>query len=363
MKIISLIEALNDFGGTPRKLLYFADENKNTDNEIVNVVYLPSSLEAQFKSSGSTLIVMQNKGLLSLIFQFMKVVRRHKPDVIHTHFSKPLLVGAIVSSLTRVPFIHHEHSSAHYRTGMARIFSRLALRLAKRVVCNSRYTANTITQEFHVPEKKLRVVHNPVVARRRLKNTDDIAAELGFAGGEKIILHVGGMIPERDQSTLIKAFALLKKEDASLTMVLVGDGPVRSELEMLAIERGVESSIRFVGYRDDIGDLLAMTHVFVNPTLDEGFGIAVVEAMLGQVPVIASKAGAHPEIIEANTYGYLYQPNDAMDLVKTLKQVLSEYAYAKKKAEFAARHASEKFAPVNYYHGVLKASQEALDTP
>jgi glycosyltransferase involved in cell wall biosynthesis len=146
---------------------------------------------------------------------------------------------------------------------------------------------------------------------------------LRVSGDDIVIGHIGGMIPERDQETLIRAFGSIHSDYRHTKLVLIGDGPLRAHLESLSRSLGIERAVVFTGYTDRVGDYLAAMDMYVNPTLDEGFGIAVVEAMLARLPVILSDRGAHPELIVDGESGVIFTGGDADQLRQSIARLIN----------------------------------------
>jgi glycosyltransferase involved in cell wall biosynthesis len=183
---------------------------------------------------------------------------------------------------------------------------------------------------------------------------------LGLRSDEPLLGHVGGMIRQRDQRTLIKAFQKVLPFYPSARLILIGDGPERTNLESLAHSLGLDDSIMFLGYSDRVGDYLSAMDLYVNPTLDEGFGIAVVEAMLARVPVVLADRGAHPEIVVDGESGLLYQGEDDSSLSAALLDLLSSAEKRRSLGERAFLRASTYFAPDRFAMGFRQLMDRVL---
>lgn len=353
--VLHIIEQLADFGGTPRKMLYLAAYNNYNANQLVFVPYLAvppeATLEAKMRDYGATVLNLDTQSLLGLVCRIAAVARSTHADVICTHFTRPLIAGFLVSRWLGLPFIHNEHSSAYYRTGLGRRLAQLCLPFAAAVICNSRYTAGTIANVYRIAPDRLRVLYNPVEQRQLTQERDRTRAQLNYDSGDLVIGHVGGMIATRDQATLLKAFREIRNQCANARLVLIGDGVLRGALEALARQLDVTDSVRFLGYTEQVGNYLGAMDIYVNTTLDEGFGIAVVEAMLAGLPVVLSRAGAHPELVTDGQDGLLYEGGDVAGLTHALR-VLSERPEERQRLGVNAREAArERFAPLRYAQG------------
>jgi glycosyltransferase involved in cell wall biosynthesis len=160
--------------------------------------------------------------------------------------------------------------------------------------------------------------------------------------------HVGGMIALRDQATLIRAVGVLRAKGVDARLIMVGDGPERAALEALAVSLQLRPWITFAGYQTNLESFYECIDIYANPAIGEGFGIAVVEAMLASKPVVLANAGAHPELIEDGLSGLLHQPGSSQSLADTLEMLISDPVRLKQ-ITIAARDRAEKlFSPQKY---------------
>jgi glycosyltransferase involved in cell wall biosynthesis len=347
IRALHVIEGLAWYGGTPRKLLSFAKHAQSLGHEMHFLCYLPVSEQKEMELAGVRFA--HNPDTLSqwhLVRAIAGEARRLKVDAICTHFSRPLITGRMASAITGIPIIHHEHASAHYRRGIARMVSKWCIPSCRGIVCNSHHTARTIIEAYKVPKDKVFVVHNPVAVRlTEMGARKKIRTELGVSADAIIVGHIGGMIKERDQATLIKALAMVNRAYGNVKLVIIGDGPEKESLQVIIRQLKLDRNVCVVGYTERVGEYMSAMDIYVNPTLDEGFGIAVVEAMLAKLPVVLANAGAHPELIVDNRTGLLYCPLNAGDLAEKLSRLINDASERKRLGEYAHASAVNNFSP------------------
>lgn len=358
--VMHVIESLVDSGGTPRKLFYLAKYHSDRNVKLVFFCYSASPWSAAFEECGAEVIRRDTINPISLIKFLRHEIKKKQVDVLCTHFSRPLVVGCAAAKLTDIPFIHNEHSSAAYRQGMARNLAKMCLPEAQAVLCNSYYTRESIQKTYKIPNERLHVVYNPVDCREVRSTREQVREELGFSLNQPLIGHVGRMIESRDQANLLRAFHKLLTRCPSAGLVLIGDGPLRCDLEKLATDMGIKSAVRFLGNTTRVGDYLQAMDIYVNSTLDEGFGIAVVEAMLAGLPVILANCGAHPELVRDGKDGVLYTGGNVTALCESLEELIVD---SKRRSALAnrARERAQTFTPGRYaegYNEVIKAVLE-----
>jgi glycosyltransferase involved in cell wall biosynthesis len=258
------------------------------------------------------------------------------------------VAGFLAGKINRIPIIHNEHSSAHYRRGLGRLLARLVLPWVDLIVCNSHHTRLSIQECYPGTTDKLITIHNPVEERIAHRSRQDVRATLKVTDNEVLIAHIGGIFPERDQLTLLQAFYELRKTFPMVRLLMIGDGSGRADLESNAKKLGLGGSVTFTGYNNEIGDYLQAVDIYVNPTLDEGFGIAVVEAMLSGIPVVLSDRGAHPELIIPDQTGFLYPGGNSHALASRLRLLINDPAMSRRVGDAGRSHAQHRFSPHSY---------------
>lgn len=358
--VMHVIEGLTDYGGTPRMLMYLARHNSNADMRLIFFCYTPSPLKETVRACGTDVIEYKTINPLALIRGLCREIKHHQVDVLCTHLSRPLIVGFAAARLMGIPFIHNEHTSAAYRQGVARRLAKVCLPLAQAVICNSRYTCGTIQEAYRLPNELMHVVYNPVEMRAVSRTRAQVRQGLGLTSEQPLIGHVGGMIASRDQASLLRAFCALRRRYPSAALLLIGDGPLRRDLESLTAELGMTDVVHFLGYADCVGDYLEALDIYVNPTVDEGFGIAVVEAMLAGVPVVLADCGAHPELVNCGESGLLYPGGDIAALRRCLEDLLGDPTRRRALVERASERA-QLFAPQRYAASCSEVVQSVLD--
>lgn len=193
------------------------------------------------------------------------------------------------------------------------------------LACCSSYVRDGVVRHFGVSSGETAVVYNGC-------NVEDIrcrAADARVRSGSRTrglrIAMVARLEMHKDQPTLLRAIALLRDLDAELW--LIGDGSRRAELHSLAQSLGISSNVRFLGTRRDIPELLAQVDVFAfAATPDEGLGIALIEAMAAEVPIVASAVGACVETLNGGTCGTLVPPKDPVALAEALRRIARDGA-------------------------------------
>ena len=133
-------------------------------------------------------------------------------------------------------------------------------------------------------------------------------AGLGIGSDETVLGIIARLVEQKGHRYLIEAFATAVQQNRKLRLLIVGSGALEDDLKARVRHCGLEKAVLFTGYRSDTVDLLGAIDIFVHPSLWEGFGLAVLEAMAMGKPVIATRVSALPELIEDTVSGFLVAP-------------------------------------------------------
>ena len=355
--ILHVTEKLERHGGTPRKLLYLVQHGDAARQRHAFVTFFPGNLDAEMRAAGATVICAGSSAVSTVTRSVYSVATRERASVICTHFTRGLVCGVAAGRLLRLPVIHNAHGPASERPPatlmgrMGRVAARWSYPAATLVTANSRFTASTLRKAFAVPESKLRVIADPVVPR-----TATAIAVDGIPARRPNLLRlvqVGGLIPVRRQHLLLEGLAAIVRSGIDADLLMVGDGPLRASLMARSRALGIEARVHWLGFRDDVDDVLAAADIYVSAIDTEGFGIAVVEAMLQGVPVVLANGGAYPELTDNGRHGVLFDPQDAQDLARHALSLWSDAPRRAGLADSARLHARQTYAPRHYFERFL----------
>ena len=223
----------------------------------------------------------------------------------------------------------------------------------KKCICCSDYIMQASKNYFYLPNKALCRVYNCCDLNRfnNLKNKIDIKLDKTINLGM-----VARLEKHKDHKTLIKSIAEMNKNGLKVILNIIGDGSKRKELEKLSNDLGLESMINFLGTRRDIPEIISKLDIFVfSAKEDEGFGIALAEAMVAGTPILASNVGSCIEILGNGKYGNFFKKGDPKDLALKVKEMIHDskniYAKSLKARKYAINNFSiKKMADAYYYY-------------
>jgi glycosyltransferase involved in cell wall biosynthesis len=206
----------------------------------------------------------------------------------------------------------------------------------------SEATRRIMLETERVPGERIVVVHNGMEPLRAPgpESVARLRAELGWTG-EPVCLMPARLHEEKGHRVLFEALPRVAAQVGRVLVLLAGDGPHRRELEGEVRTRGLTRSVRFLGRRGDIPELIALCSVLVLPSFAESFGFAALEAMSLGRPVVASRAGGLPEVVADGETGLLVPVGDAGALAEALSRVLTDPSWARALGAAGRRRAAQ----------------------
>jgi glycosyltransferase involved in cell wall biosynthesis len=211
-----------------------------------------------------------------------------------------------------------------------------------------------------VPEEKIRVIDNGIAPERFEPPAEPIRMkkQLGFDEKTKIIGTVGSLVVEKGHIYLLEAARQILDHVQDLKFLVIGDGPLRKPLEERSEELGIRQHILFAGQRKDIPELLGVMDIFVLPSIKEGLPMALLEAMAAKRPVIATRVGAIPKVIENKDVGILVEPGDMNGLRDGLLDLIADSGKRDLFAREGFRRVCTKFSSDEMGRHYLKLYEE-----
>ena len=222
-------------------------------------------------------------------------------------------------------------------------------RLTDAVTIMSRRLANELIRRRIATSAHTHVIPNGVsVARFGLADEDRVGSREELAVTEEQFLWIaaGRLVPEKDYSTLLRAFASLSKCRPYARLMIAGDGPLRNKLSSLIQRLGLDTRVQLLGLRQDMPTLYAASDALVLSSAWEGMPGVVLEAMAARLPVVATSVGAIPEIVEDGTHGFIVLPKDPTLLAGAMQRVMDLPAESRREiGEKARSRIEQEFLP------------------
>lgn len=344
MKIAQIISSVS-IGGAERLMVVFAQMARQRGLD-VTVISLATpgekaSYAEQIQQQGARLAFFPAPRLLDVgrIAALTRFLRRERFDLAHTHLSYGNILGVAAARLAGLPVVSTLHSTGHdhansnpgrefLETNMLRFFAHRLIAVGYKV------------EEMYRPRlgnRPMEIIPNAVLPAPTVTAEERIRLRVELAGSaDRLILFTAGRFaPPKALDDLVRAFALLHERVPQATLVMVGEGPLFAHIAALVQELGLSDAVRLPGARQDVPLLMAAADVYVSSSLREGLPMAVLEAMMAGLPVVATAVGDLPRLLSPER-GLLVPPASPQVLAEALES-LAENAPLRETLGAAAR--------------------------
>lgn len=297
-----------------------------------------------------------------------KIMQNCKVDILHTHLFHACVLGQFVARFNNrvIPIMTKHYSNALYLYGtpLQRLLDRSSSSWARHIIAISSGVRKILIDLDGVRQGKITVIHNgielpsyPLARENALRARN----EFSIKEYEIVVGTLGSLHPRKGYRYLIEAMKLVFESKDNIKLMMVGEGVLRTELKHLSEELGIEDKVIFTGYREDVNNLLSAMDIVVQPSIEEGFGIAILEAMaLGKI-VIATNVGGIPEIINNGETGMLVPCANAGALAKAISFIIERPDLSKTIAEKGRKSVEENFNIVKMVRGYENLYKDLLD--
>jgi glycosyltransferase involved in cell wall biosynthesis len=292
---------------------------------------------------------------LRALAEIVALLRRERFDVVHTHSSKAGYLGRLAGRLVGVPCVVHTIHGSPFHVGQPAWkralyvnLERSARPLADYILTLSEHDRREFITNGIVAESRSRTVYTGMDPSRIVPSPgadrSQMRRQLGVPPGGHMIVSVGRHDRQKAPDLLVRAFRLVLNAHPQTVLVMVGDGPIRAEVEALASQLGVDGQVRFLGTRTDVPDLLAAADVFSFTSLREAMGRAMLEAMLAGLPVVVPRVSGIPEAARPGETGVLFEVGDVEGIADGLNGLLADASERRRLGQNARELVAQRFS-------------------
>jgi len=263
----------------------------------------------------------------------IRIIRAGNYDIVHTHTSKAGFLGRIAARYCKTPaVVHSPHGTVlegYFSPVITKVYAyleRITAPLAQCIIC---LTTREIDQYIHAKigkREQYTVIYNGInmdTFSTMTQTRQDVRNSLNLTSDSVVCITVGRLVPVKGQIDLINAFPKIVAQHPNTHLLIVGEGELRDELVGQVNHLNLSKSIHFVGWRSDIPNLLGASDIFVLPSLNEGLGLVLIEAMAQHLPTIATHVGGVPEVVEDGKTGLLVTAQSPDALAKAINQLIA----------------------------------------
>jgi N-acetyl-alpha-D-glucosaminyl L-malate synthase BshA len=313
---------------------------------------------------------------LALATRMAEVSQLYELDLLHVHYAIPHSVSAMLAKQMLastpprriLPFVTTLHGTDITLVGLDRSYlsiTRFSIEQSDGVTAISQYLRNRTLKIFDI-KNHIEVIPNFVNCDEYMRKPEWTEKRGEYArSDERLLVHLSNFRPVKRVLDVIEIFDRVRKKIPA-KLLLIGDGPDRSQAEWLAVQKGIHEHVSFLGKQDQIRDKLAISDVMLMPSELETFGLAALEGMACEVVPIATRSGGVPEVIEHGVSGFLADVGDVETMARYAIDLLSDESALRAMGKRSRAAAQEKFCaskiiPLyeDFYQKVLERSSQS----
>jgi glycosyltransferase involved in cell wall biosynthesis len=341
------------YGGVENHVFALCKQSRTSGCHITLVSLVNCEAREDFKALGIPIFTLSDSMSWSLrplrcVIQLVHVLRQIRPDVVHLHGIRPILVGSLACTIARMgPVVSSLHGAYSlmamdrhgkinkWLLGIAKMFHWLGFTLSDRLVLDCENLKNEVREVYHginpdieeILRRKVRVVHNGIDLSQfdGIDTLPDIRKQIGIPSDSLVVGTVTRLDePKKGIGILLKAASCLLTEGLDIHFVVAGDGDAQKPLEATSRNLGIANRVHFLGRVEDIRPIYRTLDVFVLPSLSEGFPTVNLEAMASGLPVVTTDVGGSTEAIRNGVNGLVVPPGDDGALAHAIRQLCED---------------------------------------
>ena len=333
-KILHIIGG-GEVGGAEQHVLSLLNGLDRTRFEphLVCLTHGPFAALAQEYGTSTKTLPMRYPLDLSPLPALIRWVRQKEINLVHTHGSRANLLGRLSAKWLGIPSITTVHSSlthdylSPWSARMAIVLDRLTIRLTSGIITVSEYLAKEVALRGGRNLETIYNGHAPISFSDRSSSRHQFRKQWGIPADALILGTIGRLHPTKGQHYMIKAAVKLHSNFPNLHLLLIGDGPLRQDLEIELRRNNIPYTL--TGYLPQAYEALPAMDLFALPSVSEGMGLVLLEAMQAGVPIVASAVGGIPEIIRAGKDGLLVPSGDVNGFTTAFASIFENPTLAK----------------------------------
>lgn len=288
---------------------------------------------------------------LALAVALHDTALKHDLDLVHMHYAIPHAASAylarqMLGKERRLRIVTTLHGTDITLVGLHPSFhsiTRFSILESDGLTAVSSYLKNETVRDFSVPADRIEVIPNFIDTEMWRPDREPCHRAKLAPGGERIVMHISNFRSLKRVEDVVTAFAGIR-DQVPCRLVMVGDGPDRPRATQRAEELGVDEDVLFLGKHQSVDELLSCADLFLLPSANESFGLAALEAMACGAPVVATRTGGLPEVVEDGVTGRLLDVGDVAGMVAAGVDILRDDALHARMAEAARATAESRFS-------------------
>jgi glycosyltransferase involved in cell wall biosynthesis len=377
MKILHFIETGGP-GGAEQVFLTYVKTLRDMNIEVLAVTLREGWLTTRLDEEKiERRLLTSKKSRIQLVFLLYSLIKSERIDLVHSHLLDSNFYCSIAATLANVPHIGTEHGDIHHlrKKRMAAYKTRLTSFFTSHIFAVSLFSKNALIKSG-MSKRKVSVLPNPFDFTTDKTKRIPRETRMNYLGLSDqspdtwIWIHVANLRQVKDQTSLLEGFAKsTSRKEHPQKLILVGDGSLRNELEKKAFSLGISEDVLFLGFRNDIQELLSLADGFILSSLSEALPISILEAARAKLVLLSSSVGGIPEIITDSETGFLFPPLSPDSIAGKIDYVITHKEKARITAENAYTTLSRRLnsdvimeEALGRYHSLLKKERPSGDS-
>lgn len=305
------------------------------------------------------------------LFRLRGLLQKLGVNVVQTHNYRPNVSGTVAAKMAGIPaIISTLRTINRWDTPRQFWMDRFLCFFRDAIVCVSREVRDQYIEKIKCSPGKLHVIHNGIDPGLLLplKKAEHLYTQYGLNKDNRHLISIARLVKIKDHSTLLKAQKKIIAEKNNVCLLILGDGPLKEELELQVKELGLVEHVRFLGHQDNIAEWLSISDISILSTHIEGFSSTVLESMAAGVPMIATGVGGNFEAIQDGITGFLIPHGDADHLARTTLRLLDDPGLCREISQNAGKVVEQSFTieitarkTVDLYKTILRRKGRLAD--
>lgn len=302
-------------------------------------------LSQMYREKGIEVYHLNGGSLLNSVWRLWRILSSRRFNIIEIYGLRANIIGRVIGRLTgHRTIVTLQRSVDDWRRAWHVLLDRLTCRWVTLYVSNTQTAAHRLQEREKIPSSKIRVIENGVnVSTFNRAQKGLVRAELGIESSRPILTCVANFKRVKGHINLIDTVAVVHSQNPNVCLWLVGDGPLRPEIERKVRQLELESVIKVLGQRSDISEILADTDVFIMASLWEGMPNAILEAMAAKLPIVATRVGGIPEVVVDGETGFLVPPENPAAFAEKVTCLIEDRKLRQKMGEASYRRIQSAF--------------------
>jgi len=331
MKILHVIPSL-DMGGAEQLCLNLASAQKSLGHDVsVCCIMTPPEKGALYKKAGNLGIrcyytYCKQEPRVIPVIKFIRFLRRLSPDVVQSHLPRTNSCTAVSARIAGIKcIIATFHNPLIWKNKRQKKWGIRTMRLQDGIFCDAEYIRSRLIKLCPKTKERIRVVYPSLPFRKSRVDTTEVASfkdKWGLRETDRIVGIVARLAKVKDHETFLNTAQIVLKKNPAVKFLIAGHGPLKETIINKIAQMGLKQSILALGYVPCLELFLSTLELFVLSSLSEGFPLSILEALSKGIPVIATRVGGIPEIIQPGENGFLFEPKHPEEAAEYILKIL-----------------------------------------